>query len=226
MSKFFLVNRFGIQFAMLLALLLVYPLIQSSRFGDVIADIVFSLVLLSGIYIAAGERKRKKLYAIALALAVPAFTVRWLEYLPIAWSARELFEDVFGIVFLVFTLAVIVSHLTRTESVTSDTIYGAMCAYLLVGLTFSLVYELIYRLDNRAFWVTESQLLSGGSPDFSLWVYFSFITLTTLGYGDVYPVLPWSRVICALEAIVGQLYVAVLIASLVGINAGSKHRSR
>lgn len=208
---------------MLISLLFSYPLLAGVAIREFIADVVFSLVLLSGVQIATVEKR--KYFIPALCLAVPAFVLRWLEYSPLDWDFRFYLEDIFAISFLLFTLVTIVNHIANTRAVTTDTIYGAMCVYLLIGLGFALLYSLLAQVNPHAFYIADPQIGKDGAADFSLWIYFSFITLTTLGYGDIIPTLPMTRIICAFEAILGQLYVAVLIGKLIGVHAASNRNS-
>ena len=90
---------------------------------------------------------------------------------------------------------------------------GAVCIYLLIGSIWSLLYALLYLIEPGAFTERTHLAANGASRD---WVYFSFITLTTVGYGDITPVSPVARALTFLEAIVGQFYLAILVAGLVG----------
>ena len=92
--------------------------------------------------------------------------------------------------------------------ITTNHLLGAMTVYLLLGVTWALILGIQHQLAPGSF-----RGLSTASP--SEFIYFSFVTLATLGYGDIVPVNPIARTLVYLEAVVGQLYVAVLIASLV-----------
>lgn len=105
------------------------------------------------------------------------------------------------------------------ETVDSETVFGALCAYLFMGLCWAVIYATVVELRPDAIFVPE-----GGSGDFLTWVYFSFTTLTTLGYGDVAPRLDSVRMLAILEALIGQIYLVVIVARLVGSYMGRAKR--
>lgn len=112
----------------------------------------------------------------------------------------------------------IVLHVARSRRVTMDTVYGAACAYLMLGLFWGCVYRLLYWSDATAFRLPWSEGISPEAGTVQGWLgYFSIITLTTVGYGDVTPVSPVARALVMVEALSGQLYVAIMLARLVGL---------
>jgi hypothetical protein len=111
-------------------------------------------------------------------------------------------------------------HVLTAREVTGDILAGAVCLYLLLGLMWAIAYAFLLALDPGAFAVAD-HLLDGGAgrgPSFSAITYFSFVTLTTLGYGEMSPITPIARNLAWLEAVVGQLFVAITIARLVAMN--------
>jgi len=124
--------------------------------------------------------------------------------------------------FLLFCLWGIIRSLLQVligPRVDLNRIAGAVCVYILMGLFWAVLYMLLALSANEAF--------AGVSGDSfaDLWsqlMYFSFVTLTTLGYGDVSPLIPMAQSLAFLEAVVGQLYVAILIAGLVGAHLNSR----
>ena len=97
--------------------------------------------------------------------------------------------------------------------ITTNKLVGSVCIYLLLGLIWGLIYLLIAHVSPDAF---KGLTLSSDLSDTWEYIYYSFVTLTTLGYGDISPVNAYARVLAYLEAIAGQLYIAILVASLVG----------
>lgn len=123
--------------------------------------------------------------------------------------------------FLAFAILVLVMTLLRQAPASHDGIVGAFCGYLLIGVMFAEIYCLIETADHNSFKIEAPRVLW---KDESLhnWLtleYFSFMTLTTVGYGDVVPLTPTVRFIAAWEAICGQFYMAVLVAGLVNLRA-------
>ncbi len=97
------------------------------------------------------------------------------------------------------------------EDITNDTIYGSILLYLLIGFFWSTFYYLVYQIEPTSFAGVDPQ---SSQADLT---YFSFTTLTTLGYGDITPTQPWTRSITNAESIFGMMYPAIAIARLVGL---------
>ncbi len=116
----------------------------------------------------------------------------------------------------------IIGNLYNTKEVTVYTILGALCAYLLIGLLWSLGYTLIDDLDPHAFDIPASfqnhaRLLGDGNLSYINSLYYSLVTLTTLGFGDITPVSTAAKMMTTAEAVVGQIFLVVNVARLVGI---------
>ncbi len=197
----------------LLLLLVLIPFFEGTVVGDTVVDIAFSAVLLSAIY-AVSERKQQ--FMIAIVLAIPMLVTRWANHF-LKKESLFLTAEGFTILFLAFTAVLIVSYVVRDEEVTADKIYGALSVYLLIGLTWALLFVIIEEMWPGSFLMGQAP----GTPRFEQLrqlTYYSFVTLTTLGYGDVTPLTPPVRTLAYLEAVIGQIYLAVLIARLVGLH--------
>jgi len=126
--------------------------------------------------------------------------------------------------FLVFVTFIILITVFRDETVTADTIVGSICAYLLLAISWGSWYTLLVLLSPDAFSVSPGLVAAAGwhapqSVFMPLMEYYSFTTLTTLGYGDITPITAGARLLSVLEGITGQLYLAILIARLVGMHS-------
>jgi len=116
--------------------------------------------------------------------------------------------------FLVWMTWLAVRQVLFTGSITSNDIVGAICIYMLLGLIWAILYLLLALTTPGAFnGLPQAPWLD----NFAAAVYFSFVTITTLGYGDISPALPVARFLVIMEAIVGVFYMAILVASLVGV---------
>ena len=116
--------------------------------------------------------------------------------------------------FLVWMTWLAVRQVLFTGSITSNDIVGAICIYMLLGLIWAILYLLLAQTTPDAFnGLPQAPWLD----NFAAAVYFSFVTITTLGYGDISPALPVARFLVIMEAIVGVFYMAILVASLVGV---------
>ena len=101
------------------------------------------------------------------------------------------------------------------KEITADTLFGAICGYLLIGLTWSFIYLLIASVDPTSFSIhMEHELIRSRIDHF---IYYSFVTLTTTGYGDILATKSVARNFSWLEACIGQIYLAVWISQLVGL---------
>jgi len=151
---------------------------------------------------------------VALALAVPAVLERMLSL-----QADAGFISVFNIVlsfaFDVFVVVAIFHQVFTKETPTSETIFGALCIYLLVGFTFASVYGMVATIQPKAFYLDPITNLHTIPNRFDL-IYYSFATMTSLGAVGITPVSEQARSLSVIEAILGVLYLAVLIARLMG----------
>lgn len=127
------------------------------------------------------------------------------------------------LVFFIITAYQTAKQVIFTGEIDGNKILGAICLYILLGLIWALIYTLVHLMSQQAFnGMPDSKLWYETMPDF---VYFSFVTLTTLGFGDISPSMPVTRFLVYLEAIVGQFYLAILVASLVGSKISNKKAS-
>jgi hypothetical protein len=127
---------------------------------------------------------------------------------------------VFRSAFLVFLAWVVLRDVLSQKDVTGDTLAGAACGYLLLGVLWAGLYAMLEVVEPGSITLPEGP---AGIEEVSIWfTYFSFVTITTLGYGDMTPVTASAGMLAAIEALVGQLYIAVLIARMVGLHAMKK----
>ncbi|MEE9605135.1 MAG: potassium channel family protein, partial [Candidatus Scalindua sp.] len=122
--------------------------------------------------------------------------------------------DCFGIAFIAFLVAVILSFIFGEQEVTSNVIYGAIVVYLLIAIMWAFVFSVLESIHPGSFAIGESQIEAGRS----LFIYYSFVTITTLGYGDITPITATASSFSVLEAVTGQIYLVVLVARLVGMH--------
>jgi voltage-gated potassium channel len=177
----------------------------------VFAPVCFSLLLIWTIY-AVSPRKRDRLWAVRL--AVPALATFWGSLL----SSRTLMAVTWPILtasLLLFTMTTLLTHvLTDATAVTPEKIYGSVYGYLLLSFAWAFMYELLYTVRPAAF-------RAPGTPGASLagsFVYDSFSTITSVGFGDIVPVSELARTLSTAEAVTGQFSIAVLIARLVALH--------
>ena len=156
----------------------------------------------------------QKLFRFYLGIAGLAFGLETVTRFD--WYSPEAIFSIFFIqavyaIYLGVAALLILRDVLFCQRITADTIRGGICVYFLIGFVWALLYGIVASFDPQAF----SQPLIGGES-YSKVIYFSFVTLTTLGYGDIIPVSPVATMLTNLEAIIGQMYPAILISILVG----------
>jgi len=200
----------------LLLFLLIHPLFEHLVFARILLQILDSAVLVTAIYAVCQNRK---LLILGILLLLPAIIGSWSLYV-FEIPALDLMARSFSALFFAFAATVMMLNVFSEEEVTVDTISGAICVYLMMGLTWAFIYSVIEFLAPGSFTINKVPLSLGGDRyyEIPLFLYYSFVTLTTLGYGDITPLTPPARAFSYVEAIIGQIFVAVLIARLVGLH--------
>lgn len=194
------------------------PLVVSTEAGQWIRITGLLAILLSGVYAAS---VRRGFLIVALILLAPALFA-WLGPDAFGGLADEVSRLLSAAACLTFTCIVIMTSLYRQEKVTQETITGGIDAYLLIGIIFMLFHQAIAITDPGAYTLHGAPIREFSAPldqlhGISTMLYFSFTTLTTLGYGDIAPASNVARLLTNIEAVIGQLYVAIFIARLVSL---------
>ena len=177
-----------------------------------VSDILMTLILVSGVAAVADHRR----LAIVLAtLSAFVIVVGWIELLMPATKIPMLrnLSALGAFVLLAFAVGI---NVFASGRAIGDRVFGAVVLYLLLGLLWAVAYQGVETLAPNSFTVHPAE-----ASGLAEWVYFSFVTLTTVGYGDVTPVAQGARSLAMLEALVGQLYPAVIIARLVSLQTSS-----
>lgn len=179
--------------------------------------IVSSLMLVAGVAIAWG---RQGLFGVAAIVAVPTLVFRLLQLfepsrLVMLWS------EIFTVLAIMTIWFVILAQVFREGPINRVRVQGAVAAYLLMGVGYAHAYRISEFFNPNSITSTEGPMTS-----FTDWLYYSFATLSTLGYGDIIPTGHSSRMLAIGEAISGQLFLAILIARLVAMQvSGSSEGS-
>jgi len=221
-------GRYSFLLAVLALMFAVDPLVTNAFAARVVLDGFMVLVLLSAA-MALGNRR----IALTIALCIMApelvgIAVGWLVDAKgsLGGGPGGTLRAVAAVVFFAYMAGIIFADIVRTERVSADTICGAMCVYLMLGLLWAFAYLLIAHMSPNSFEMGDKLIAVTSAADageaFSLMTYFSFVTLTTLGYGDVTPVSPIARTACWMEAITGQLFLATFLAGLVGVHIADR----
>ena len=214
-------HRYTALLITLFALYVISPFVQiffASRQALILLDLLVTATLLAATY---AVHRRTSTLIIASFFALPAIAGRWASY---AVQSQWLFglSQVCGFLFLAFTSAAILNSILRPAKVTTDIVNGAICVYMMIAVAWAFLFSLLEVFQPESFKLPA--LLQVGEDiaymdvrRLSIFMYYSLVTLTTLGYGDITPITHPARNLAALEAVVGQLFIAVLIARLVGL---------
>ncbi len=207
-------HRYLYLFLSQLALVFIYPALQDALTIKILLEVILFIALIGGVLSTITNRER---LIVALVLGIAFLATRWLAH-PLGSTILVTFSSAAGAVFFLYIATVIILHIfTDRQRVDADLIVGSISVYLLLGVAFGFAYITLGLLAPESFGGLES---TQGDPDAIVQplIYFSFVTLTTLGYGDITPLSQQAGVLAYMEAITGQIYLTVLVARLVGIH--------
>ncbi len=215
----FIKNKFSHLLAVIIILFLIAPFLPERDVGLPIVSFVFLGMILVTLRALSLTRRALRW---SMSIAAAAFLVDVIG----TFDTHPILDESFYVVstavysaFLALAIVLIIKKLFTERKVTGDTIKGAISIYFLIGMLFALLYIAVDHIDGAAFYFT------GPEKDISLF-YFSFVTMTTLGYGDIIPADKFAKNLAALQAVVGQMYIAILVARLVGLYTAGRTRER
>lgn len=205
----------GHGFKYLLFFLLLYlvgsPFLDPYPSVAILVHLSLSVTLFVAVYTVQKHQKRR---SVAMVLLLVLLVLYWLGIYDIIHFSRPasylLFVVYFGLLMYSYIM-----QLARFQKVTVNVLYATLCLYLIIGLFWGALYTLLNELSPGAY---SGALLDNVQQDSPLHIfnYFSMVTLTTLGYGDITPQTPGAGALCQMEAIIGQFFTAVVVAWLVG----------
>ena len=202
---------------LLISLLVIFtaaPFIMPYYYGPIFLNIISVIVLLSATY--AVSARRAFLVTGLILSTVSVILTFWLATVPKHFVIIIAHGSV--VVLIGFFAVAILDHVLRSGRVTADKIYGAICAYLLFGYGFAFFYSVIEEFQPGSFTSTSPDVPHDLVGRVMQMRYFSFVTLATVGYGDIVPRTPTARTVALLEAMLGQFYLVALIGRLVGLH--------
>ncbi len=194
---------------LLLTIFVLPPLLGDRPLARFTLDVLFCLLLVGG---ALSAPLGARLRVLIVLVSVVALLTRILEEV-MPSAPLEAAALLSRLVSLVLLSVVVLAQVLKAGPVTLHRIQGAIAAYLLLGLTWANAYQVVQALDAEAF---------RGATSMRDLMYYSFVTLTTVGYGDVTPVAHGARMLAVAEALTGQLYPAILVARLVSLEVASR----
>jgi len=220
-TSLFKIQRIRFQFLllMLVGLFVVVPYFEINFLSDIILSILFFTAL-------SVISENPKLVLTSGFIGVVAIASSWGSY----WTGNtqlEVIANLFEIVFIGVVATAILKTVFNATKITRETVAGAICVYLFIGLLWANVYALQDIAQPHSFAnIDIKEHAENPHIRAAQFTYFSFVTLSTLGYGDITPKARQVKALAAMEAIFGQLYLAVLIARLVGQQASHREDSQ
>lgn len=193
----------------LVVLLVVTPLIETLSQATLIESVLLTVVLGSAVFAVGADRRS---LALGVLLSLPAVVLKWAEHFFPGAIPSELVPAA-SMIFVSFVIFRLMRFILRAAEVNTDVLCAGIAAYLTLGLLWGFAYLLVSRAAPSSFSIAGApgvRILSGFDA-----LYFSYVTLTTVGFGDITPVSPAARMLAALEALSGTIYMAVLVARLV-----------
>lgn len=198
--------------AALALLLAASPIVDRWQNSVLIDAILLSVVLFSALLAIGGNRSR---LIWGIALLVPALLGKWVNFWRPEWMPPEVFLG-FGMLFIGYIVLHILGYILRAPRVSSEILCAAIANYLMLGILWAFAYNMVAAAEPEAFAFSTGPASGHVMKGFTS-IYFSFATLSTIGYGDIAPVSGGVRMLAVSEAVVGMFYVTMLIARLVSL---------
>lgn len=208
--------RFLFLLSALLILLVIQPIVSDFVTVGWLFDALFVFVMVILVLALAQDKGWR---VIACILCVPAATLSiGSHFLTSTAQEVSLFAGhVIGALFFIVVTGKIIQSIFVSRELSLDSIFGAICGYLLLGVAWGLAYTIIYTVNPESFQFGDliRQQMEQEDDSRNVFIYYSFVTLTTVGYGDISPLSTPARTLAWVEAMTGQLYLAILIAGLI-----------
>jgi hypothetical protein len=209
-------TRFFLMLVLILLLVLFSPFLEDFLRTKILKDIFLTAIFIWIIY----TIKLKKVQRlIAVILVMPLIITIWASYV-VGFEAMGMATQIFGALFFAYAVINILRIIYKTKEITRETIYAAIVAYLLLALMWAFIYAILETAIPGSFDLPEQ----GFRGEYIQFEYFSFITITTLGYGDIIPLTDKASALAICEAVIGQIYMVVLVAWLVGMHVSRRSR--
>lgn len=213
-------DRFLLVNASILLFLVIGPVVERFHGLRALLDVFLCAVFLATVKAVATHGKQ---FLTAICLVIPFLITHWIgrygDSVPMVFSACVL-----GVAFLGYAIVLILRFVFRTETVTASTIFAAISVYLLLALFWSLIFRCLDTVEPGSFRSPGDDLQITQST--MRYIYYSFVTLTTVGYGDFTPNSSLAGGLAVLESVVGQIYLVVQVAWLVGMHVSEAAEKR
>ena len=215
MLRVFIQNKYTILLCSVLLNVIAAPFFSQSGHPALFFNMTFSLIMLTAVLSVANDKKLSQ--AASIALMLPCLFFIWQAYFYTLEEHMLMASAVLQAMFLAYISLLIILFIFRSPVVTRDVVSAALVVYLFSAMLFAKLYLMLELAYPGSFSISHETIRDNPG----LLKYFSMVTLSTLGYGDLLPVNDKSQTLASMEAIFGQIYLAVLIARLVGMQGTS-----
>lgn len=197
----------------LFSLLMIYPVVSAHLAWEILIDIFVIAILIFGVIVSGHTNKH---FTISTTLALIFLILGWVAQVTLN-KQLDLISSLAGSLFFAYVAVILLQDIFKKgDKVSMSMIYSAISIYLLIGLAFAFFY-LAFSVIQPGSFSEPSFMTTGSQTQLYGFIYFSFVTLSTLGYGDVSPNVIQIAAFVYMEAIIGQLYLTIIIARLVGL---------
>ena len=211
----------------LMVTIFIGPMLQNIQAGVRFTDVVTGFVVVAGVMLATAGRVHVVIIGVIGSIMIVSSFVDPF----VGTIATGVIAGIAGFFFLLYILVIILVDVFKRPVVSTDTLVGSVCGYLILAALFASVYSVAVLLDPDAFLITKAL---GVHPDdlhrqgthFGVLTYYSVITLTTVGYGDIVPANYVTRAVVSVEAVSGQIYLTVIVARLVGLHLSHAYNNK
>lgn len=213
------VAPYRVLLGILVVTMVVHPLVSEFALVRLAVQVLITLVYLGSLYAVLDRPRVRVLVGVLVAVGI---AMRWW---PLVHPVADGFHAGYYLLqslFLGITALVILERVLRGKRVTTNTLTGAANVYLLFALVWASLFSALEILRPGSFHPQIPSIAEMGAGLYQHFLYFSLVTLSTLGYGDVAPISQAARSLAAVEAVFGQLYLAILLGRLVGLHVGQK----
>jgi hypothetical protein len=205
-------------FVALIAVLLIDALAPNYTARGLFSDLMLVAILF---FVLAETVRSRHNGVLALVFGIPAIVVRLIAAFRPDTTTQNTAALTLSALFFLFLIWNLLHDLAQENRPTAERVFGALCAYVFIGIFFALIFAHMEYRQPGTFAISNEGIGSAASEESSLlpvFTYYSFVTLTTLGYGDITPVAEHARTLAWLEALLGQLYLAVMVAGFVAVH--------
>ena len=185
------------------------------EFEGMLLNPFISTIFLTSLYLVTDNRR---FFLVGLLILLPVLIINTLYYFD-KEHLNTLIATFSYIAFFAYICVFLGRFLARSKTVSINVIYAAVCLYFFITIIWSFIYIATYNTVENAFSFSEDlkNSLDPNKDSITVFSYFSFVTMTTLGYGDITPVHPISRAWVSAQSVLGQLYLAIVMARFVGL---------